>query len=244
MRPLHLSTFLAPRLSSFLSHINSLSQRFSGNELTIFFALSANSDSSNELEGAVTALRSMAGRKGKSRVMGCLSDSLSEIDIPGLKDRYGLSCAIAIFDSMHCVPFYSDLPGRKEVQVGRWHSFRRKETMEENEDVFVGAGGGNGDENRIDWEALWNRRTSSNTSLLPEELRSIPSVVFLGQIYFLLNSLMFQSVQNTFTSVHVDSSPRSIHGSAFKSPFTNLDMLRPYSCPDSFCYWSSSDVVL
>ncbi len=248
MRPIHLSTLLAPRLSCLLSYINSLSRRFAGKEHTIFFVLSANFESSNELEGAVSALRAMGlgetGHKGRSKVVGCLSGSLSEVDIPGLKGRCGLSCAIAIFDSARCVPFYSGLPGRKEVQVGRWHSFRKTEAGEENGGVNVGMRGGNGDGKRVDWEELWNRRTSSGADLLPEELRSIPSVVLLTWIYFLLNPFMLQSLRNSLTFVHVSSSSRFIHISGFRSLFINLNMLRPYCCSDSFCYWPSGDTVL
>ena len=213
----------------------------------MFFALSANFESSNELERAVSALRAMGlsetGREAKSRVVGCLSGSLSEVDIPGLKFRCGLSCAIAIFDSRRCVPFYSGLPGRKEVQVGRWYSFRKTE-MGEKGRVDVGLGEGNGDGKRVDWDELWNRRMSSGVDLLPEELRSIPSVVLLTWIYFLLNPFMLQSLQNSLTFVHVGSSSRFIHISAFRSLFINLSMLRPYRCSDSFCYWPSGDPVL
>ena len=57
-----------------------------------------------------------------------------------LKDRCGLSCAIAIFDSTHCVPFYSGLPtGRSGSGSGRDGDERRDDWggIVESQDITV-----------------------------------------------------------------------------------------------------------
>jgi hypothetical protein len=104
-------------------------------------------------------------------MVGCLSGPVSDMELPGGKHS-GLSCAIAVFDSSHCVPFYSELQGRKEAQVGRWHSFRRN-APDDLERLGMLEGG-----QSVNWEDVWNNRTSSsiNEGMMPGELRSISYV--------------------------------------------------------------------
>jgi hypothetical protein len=155
-----------------LSHINELSDKFTGREYIFLFALSANFNHPHELEQVVNTMRSLRSDKGKgkARMVGCLSGPVSDIELP-VQNRVGHSCAMAVFDSRHCVPFYSGLQGRKEVQVGRWHSFRRKLPDESERLDVLETGGGQS----VNWEDVWNNRVSSsvNMDMLPGELSSI-----------------------------------------------------------------------
>ena len=173
MAPLHLSTLLARKPSQIRSYIKEISQSFSKKGHTVFFALSSDFQSPEGLQDVVHDLRGLAsGSDGKGRLVGCLSGPVSELALPLKSGGAELSCAIAIFDSAQCVPFYSSLSGRKEVQVGRWHSFRGKEDIQE------GIGGlevDNGTD--VNWEDIWNRKHSKTSAeLLPKELLSIPCV--------------------------------------------------------------------
>jgi hypothetical protein len=80
------------------------------------------------------------------------------------------------------------LAGRTQPQVGRWHSFRKKD--EDEIDTSVGGTGLNlnkneaeefgwpqGKDGKVNWEEVWKRSASQNTPsllpLLPEGLREI-----------------------------------------------------------------------
>jgi len=167
MAPLHFSTLLARKPSQIRFYIKEISQSFSKKGHTVFFALSSDFQSPEGLQDVVHDLRGLAsGSDGKGRLVGCLSGPVSEVALPLKSGGTELSCAIAIFDSAQCVPFYSSLSGRKEIQVGRWHSFRGKEDIQE------GIGGlevDNGTD--VNWEDIWNRKhPKTSAELLPKEL--------------------------------------------------------------------------
>ena len=171
---LHLCTLLTQKPARILSYINELSGKFNGRDYTFLFALSAKFDHPHELEKVVSTIRDLRcdRGKGKARMVGCLSGPVSSMELPG--GHAGLSCAVAVFDSRNCVPFSSELQGREEAQVGRWHSFRRKvPDSSERLDILEARGGQN-----VNWEDVWNNRTSSsiNKGMLPGELRSISYV--------------------------------------------------------------------
>ena len=46
-----------------------------------------------------------------------------------------IACSLAFFRKDHSVPFCSDIPGRPETQVGRWHVMRRTGEVELTEDI-------------------------------------------------------------------------------------------------------------
>lgn len=176
MQPNSIHTLLAQKPCQILSFLHELSNStFTGRDYTFLFALSANFDQHHELERVVDRLGTLRRTtvKGNARMVGCLSGPVSGIELPG-GTREGLSCAVAVFDSNQCVPFYSDLQGRRETQVGRWHSFRRKASDNEDSrlDVLEARDG-----RSINWDEVWNNRSSSNKKdLLPGELRAIPYV--------------------------------------------------------------------
>lgn len=173
MAPLHLSTLFARKTSQIRFYIEEISRAFSNKGHTVFFALSSDFRRPEELQDVVHDLRGLAsGSDGKGRLVGCLSGPVSEVTLPLKNGGAELSCAIAIFDSAQCVPFYSSLSGRKEVQVGRWHSFREKEGVQEGVGELEADNGPD-----VNWEDIWNRKhAKTSAELLPKELLSIPCV--------------------------------------------------------------------
>jgi len=170
MHPLHNCTLLTQKPSRILSYINELSGKFSGKDYTFLFALSAKFNHPHELEETVSTIRNLRCDRGegKARIVGCLSGPVSNMELPD-GQHAALSCAIAVFDSRQCVPFYSGLKGREEAQVGRWHSFRRNGPDES--DALAEARGGS-----VNWGGVWNNRLSNNKDKLPGELLSISYV--------------------------------------------------------------------
>jgi len=195
MPPLHLSTIIARTPSSLLGHISSLSSKYGGNGHTILFALSSNFPESTDLQAAVDTLTRFNEKTGESstakksnagRVLGCLTDSFTSTKFTGANpDLNAVSCSIGVFESQSCVPFHSTLLGREQPQVGRWHSFRKKEgdtdalgnkAAQEWEPNWKEVGGSNGADKKVDWEDIWkqsssNDSSSSSLSLLPEGLQ-------------------------------------------------------------------------
>ena len=82
-----------------------------------------------------------------------------------------IACSLAFFRKEHSVPFRSDIPGRPETQVGRWHAMRK--TGEER--IQGGEVERTAD---VEWERVWSPRRGSN--VLPsalEGLRFVRSII-------------------------------------------------------------------
>jgi hypothetical protein len=64
-------------------------------------------------------------------------------------------CSLAFFRKEHAVPFRSDIPGRPETQVGRWHAMRRtgKERTQSGEVELT---------EDVEWERIWRPRPEGN----------------------------------------------------------------------------------
>ncbi|KAF8899808.1 hypothetical protein CPB84DRAFT_1681063 [Gymnopilus junonius] len=189
MPALHLSTILTRHLSKLLAHITHVSKEYSGKGHTLLFTLSSNFEDPHDLQAVVDKLSKFNGADASERdvgkekmhmghTIGCLADSFSsttfeEPPISRVSNGDSLSCSIGIFDSNLCVPFHSTLPGRTQPQVGRWHSFRKKN------EIANPSGAAEDRNNGIDWEAIWNRSSTSTASsieeLLPETLRQVQS---------------------------------------------------------------------
>lgn len=120
----HLSTYLSRSPARLLSRINALAQQYAGRDLTLFFALSSNISDPQHLGQAVNALTKF----DKTQTVGCLSGRLGGTSFGGTSvDRDAVSLAVAFMDSGTVRPFRSTIPGRDEVQVGRWHAFRKRD---------------------------------------------------------------------------------------------------------------------
>ncbi|KIJ99944.1 hypothetical protein K443DRAFT_132847 [Laccaria amethystina LaAM-08-1] len=167
MTVLHLSTIFPRSPSSLQSYIANLSKVYGGHGHTFIFALSANFEAPSDLAKSVQSLDNFIGDGGQT--VGCLSSPFN-----GVNSR-PLSCSFGVFESP-ATTFRSVIPGKAEVQVGRWHSFRKKE--EEGVSTVT-----EGDyEEGVDWEDVWDR--SRQATSLPEDLQKLDSNTVNSLIYF------------------------------------------------------------
>jgi hypothetical protein len=186
--PLHACTLLTHEPATLLTQLTRLAATYGGRGHTLLFALSANFPRADDLQAVVhrlttfhhpqipasanTATTTPRGH-GHGHTVGCLTD------VP--QGEAQLSCAVAVFDSAHCVPFRSALAGRVQPQVGRWHAFRKQSESEGELPVSATGAPDWGDDAGsgapVDWEAVWSRSSQpSAAALLPEALESIPQV--------------------------------------------------------------------
>ena len=95
----------------------------------------------------VSALSSFSS----SGSVGCLSAPTH----PGAPASAPIACSLAFFRKEHSVPFRSDIPGRPETQVGRWHAMRRtgKERAQGGEVELT---------EDVVWERIWRPRPEGN----------------------------------------------------------------------------------
>ena len=159
MTALHLSTIFPRSPSSLQSYIANLSKVYSGHGHTFLFALSANFEAPSDLVKSVQSLTNFIGDGGQT--VGCLSSPFN-----GVNSRF-LSCSFSVFESP-ATTFRSVIPGKAEVQVGRWHSLRKKE-----EEVVSTITEGDYEEG-VDWENVWDRRAQATP--LPEDLQKLECV--------------------------------------------------------------------
>lgn len=150
---IHASTSLLRsrlQLSSLIEHVQEISTN-----RTLLYALSHNTP---DLEQTVRRLSACA-----KETIGCLS---APVEVTNGKRRSNdtfFSCSIAVVDSESCQSFSTLKAGEGPLQVGRWHSFRKKDDAPENAMLDDGT--------HIDWEDIWNRK--SNPLALPPELLDV-----------------------------------------------------------------------
>lgn len=182
--PLHASTLLAHAPAALLAALTRLAGQYGGRGNTLLFSLSANFPRADDLQAVVHRLSTFHHPQtptsadttttplghGNGHTVGCLTDAL--------QGDARLSCAVAVFDAAHCVPFRSTLAGRVQPQVGRWHAFR-KQSEGELPGSATGApdwGDAAGSGAAVDWEAVWSRSSQPSAASLPQALQSIPQV--------------------------------------------------------------------
>ena len=175
---LHLSTILARTPHALQKQLVKFTGEFANEAHTCLFALSANFTSSKDLADTVDILTKLNNR---GPTLGCLSDPFSAVDFSKSnhiwdhkndKSKPILSCAIGMFDSSRVVPFRSTVPGKTQPQVGRRHSFRKKDDSSDDENEYELNPRVVADNGTLSWEDVWNRSISKNIQL-PEELRSL-----------------------------------------------------------------------
>jgi hypothetical protein len=180
---LYSSTVLARNASSILAHLERLPAELAAHPL--FFTLSTNAPTSS-LSPLVSALSALSS----SGSVGCLSAPLAAHPShpatttttnatatsvpPPNTAATAIACSLAFFRKDHAVPFRSDIPGRPETQVGRWHAMRKK--GEEDEESRGGEVGLMAEGKDVDWETVWNR--SLKSSEVPPALRGLRCVHF------------------------------------------------------------------
>lgn len=156
---LYSSTILARNASSILSHLSRLPAELGAHPL--LFALSANAPASS-LSPLVSALSSLSA----SGSVGCLSAAAH----PGAP----VACSVAFFRKEDATPFYSDIPGRPETQVGRWHAMRKRGGDEEQTFFHQGTTElASEEEADVDWERMWSRSLAVAGDALPSSLQGL-----------------------------------------------------------------------
>jgi hypothetical protein len=153
---LYSSTILARNASSILSCLSRLPTELSAHPL--LFTLSTNTPTAS-LSPLITTLTSLS----VSGSVGCLS-SAAHPSAP-------IACSLAFFRKGHATPFYSDIPGRPETQVGRRHAMRKKGDEERalgGSELALLKG------ENVDWERVWNRGVAGDA--LPASLRELRCV--------------------------------------------------------------------
>ena len=167
---LYSSTVLARNASSILAHISRLPVELASHPLLFTLSTNAPASSLSPLVSALSALSS-------SGSVGCLSAPLTHpatatIATTTPTTAAPIACSLAFFRKDHAVPFRSEIPGRPEIQVGRWHAMRRK--GEKDEESQGGEVGLTAEEKDVDWETIWNR--SLKGSEVPPALRGLRCV--------------------------------------------------------------------
>ncbi|KAH9046714.1 hypothetical protein EDB84DRAFT_1558165 [Lactarius hengduanensis] len=151
---LYSSTILARNASTILSRLSRLPAELGAHPL--LFTLSANAPPAS-LSPLVSALSSLSS----SGSVGCLSAAAH----PGAP----IACSLAFFHKEDATPFYSDIPGRPETQVGRWHAMRKK-----GEDKsLLGSEPLLEEGENVDWERIWSRGSLAGDDALPSSLRGL-----------------------------------------------------------------------
>ncbi|KAI0299478.1 hypothetical protein BC826DRAFT_1117045, partial [Russula brevipes] len=105
------------------------------------------------LSALVSALSSLSSAGS----VGCLSAPTTAAH-PGAR----IACSLAFFRKEHAVPFRSDIPGRPETQVGRWHAMRMKDEGRRRRGELT---------EDVDWEKVWGRSMKDN--VVPPALRGL-----------------------------------------------------------------------
>ncbi|KAG2010304.1 hypothetical protein CC2G_013140 [Coprinopsis cinerea AmutBmut pab1-1] len=148
--PLRLTTLLSRNPKLIEQHVRQLADYYAGNNLLCLFTLSASD--SVDWTSCWRQLRRIAGEGKIENVVGCLSSPLNNVgskeDGKNLSEL--LSCSIGIFEPGEAVAFRSQIPGDRQPQVGRWHSFRKHpEEAPWNESMSF--------EENISWENVWKQ---------------------------------------------------------------------------------------
>ncbi|KIY69331.1 hypothetical protein CYLTODRAFT_349720 [Cylindrobasidium torrendii FP15055 ss-10] len=149
--PVHCSTIISRSSSQVLAYLSRLHTRYPRH--TLLFALSPNFPAP-ELSQLVTQLTTLCPTS-----IGCLSAPTHSADL--------ISCSLAILESETCIPFRSSIAGIPQPQVGRWHSYRKKDEKPE----------------RPDWPNVWGRKEIVSTPL-PLELQHLSPKDVSALLYF------------------------------------------------------------
>ncbi|KAF9016129.1 hypothetical protein BDZ89DRAFT_962168 [Hymenopellis radicata] len=151
--PIHACTLVSRSASAVLQHIENLAGRFTRH--TLLFALSPNV-AATELSSIVSNVTALSNNS-----VGCLAAPTHGPDL--------ITCSLAFFDADSCIPFRSTIAGTPIPQVGRWHSFRKKDELSDSLE-------------NVDWEDVWSRRTS--TVPLPDQLQGVDPAGINAVVYF------------------------------------------------------------
>lgn len=149
---LHTSTLICRKTTELLIHISRIRPRLSAHPLLYTISVSQHTDPS-ELMQLVSSVQSLSNNS-----IGCLSAPIPSA-LPFWQQHTSVS--LASFEGKHTTLFRSTIPGKKAVQVGRWHAAHANEEPPDARDYS----------RDIDWE---NALADSNESQeVPLALRSV-----------------------------------------------------------------------
>ena len=112
------------------------------------------------------------------------------------------------------MPFWSDIPGRPETQVGRWHAMRKKGDEKRS---WGGSELALLEEENVDWESVWNRSVAGNA--LPASLRELRCVSSLAHVGRELIFQLRQADVHTIVTL-TDNAPQGLN-QALSSSFVH-----------------------
>ncbi|KAL0960900.1 hypothetical protein HGRIS_005909 [Hohenbuehelia grisea] len=196
-------TIVAKTADQIIAKVNTLSKSHAGH--TLLFALSASARyRSTDLQSLVDCLHAQFPSS-----VGCLSAPLlaasNVTDKPLAAESNHeaepeplMSCSIALFEPGRATVFRSSIPGKADVQVGRWHAFRdthneRKSSLVEVDDRAHERLLHDG---MIDWERIWRREET--TSPLPQELQSVDRSSIHSILY--MSDTAYEGLANTLST--------------------------------------------
>ncbi|KIM42290.1 hypothetical protein M413DRAFT_27082 [Hebeloma cylindrosporum] len=180
----------------------------------MLFALSTNFPRSEDLQQVVNALINF----NDTEVVGGVDDALST---KGKSKGHTLGCLAGSFASTSFEAGHKQR--RTQPQVGRWHSFRKKEEVEMDNSTG-GSGRGLSESEGVDvswpqrkdggvnWEEVWNRLVSEHSLPLPDGLRQTnPSQIetlltfsspYPDKLTHTISKYLFSSISNTHPSTY------------------------------------------
>ncbi|OJT13297.1 hypothetical protein TRAPUB_10063 [Trametes pubescens] len=161
----HMSTVISRELGHITEHLSKLQPILSQHPLLYTISASQNTRSS-DLSILVSSLQGLSHRS-----VGCLS---AAIPSAGPSWRQHTSVSLAAFDERHATLFRSTIPGRKAVQVGRWHAMH-KDAQPDHEEPALG-------ESMPDWDNTMSRVYEGQA--LPVELESLRAADVHSILYF------------------------------------------------------------
>ncbi|KAI0316657.1 hypothetical protein OF83DRAFT_1059991 [Amylostereum chailletii] len=131
-------TLIASNPSALLEHISRLPPSLKHHNLLFTLSLAIPAD-------VLSALVSALSTFSVATNVGSLSAPL-----PGHETAH--ACALAVFDKAHSLPFRSDIPGRIQAQVGKWHQMREGVRGEKRWNAVESV-----PTEGADWEKVWGR---------------------------------------------------------------------------------------
>ena len=145
------------------------------------FALTAREDLDAEWMGWWKMLSRVVGE----RTVGCLTSPFARTRLRGLKGREELDlsglvgCSVGVFEAGEATVFRSSIEGDRQVQVGRWHSFRKGADRLEEMPWGVGES--------VSWDDVWSQKsngTAKGLDLGATKTEDVHSLVYFTDRHY------------------------------------------------------------
>ena len=148
-------TFVARNATQLVRRLNDV-ETIGSSSHTLLFSISPSATVSETDLGSIVSVFSRHPRS-----VGCLSAPIQTGRGAGATSIPTV-CSIAAFDARNATPFRSIVPGKEPTQVGRWHAFRKKDSLPPQLEIPKDSTG-------IDWESVWaNSQNEGTSSSVPD----------------------------------------------------------------------------